>query len=87
MSNNMKTNKYKRYESFETLERVKRWPQLLKRFSKVRIYSAEHMAYWRGTGQGYTLDKSESALWDFEDAFKRTNHCCPQKRIQFEKDN
>ncbi len=67
----------------ETLERIKRWPQLLSRFPSVRIYSAEHDAYWRGTGQGYTISPQESHIWPIEKALARTRHCCPMKRIQF----
>lgn len=75
--------KYKRMKDRETLERLKRWPALLTRFPRVRIYSAEHGAWWRDTGQGYTLDPCESAVWDVRAAFKRTRHCGPEKRIQF----
>lgn len=74
---------YRKYNDRETLERLKRWSQLMSRFPKVRIYSAEHHAYWRGTGQGYTLNPLESAIWDCEEAFKETRHCCYRKRIQF----
>jgi hypothetical protein len=77
----------KKYEDRETLERIKRWPALVRRFSRVRIYSAEHCAYWRGTGQGYTDDPTDSAVWDCQAAFDRTSHCCPKKRIQFIRDN
>jgi hypothetical protein len=38
----------RRYDDRETLERIKRWPGLLIRFRRVRIYSAEHGAFWRG---------------------------------------
>lgn len=78
----MKYN-YRRYDYKETLYRIKRWPTLLSRFPFVRIYSAEHQAYWRGTGQGYTLIPEESAIWEAEDAFDRTKHCGPEKKIEF----
>jgi len=78
----MKAN-YRRYEDRETLERIKRWPQLIGRFPRVRIYSAEHDAYWRRYGQGYTVEKGESAVWDCMDAFRKTMHCDPIKGIQF----
>ncbi len=76
-------NIFKKYNDRETLERIKRWPSLMHRFDTVRIYSAEHGAYWRGTGQGYTTEPNESNIWDIEEAFNRTKHCCPQKQIQF----
>ncbi len=67
----------------ETLERINRWPSLMKRFKHVRIYSAQWSAFWRGTGQGYTSDSAESAVWAIEEAFECTRHCGPEKKIQF----
>ncbi len=74
---------FTRYDDTETLERIKRWPSLLKRFPRVRIYSAEHHAYWRGTGQGYTDQTESSTVMDIEEAFAKTRHCGPEKRIRF----
>ncbi len=79
----MEYNSYKRLEDRETLERIKRWPNLMKRFSCVRIYSVEWLAFWRNTGQGYTEKATESAVWTIEAAFVRTKHCGPKKKIQF----
>jgi hypothetical protein len=79
----MKNQRYKNYNDRETLERIKRWPQLIKRFPFVRIYSAQWNAFWRNTGQGYTENPNESAIWTCEDAFKNTIHCGPEKKIQF----
>lgn len=76
-------NSFVKYTDRETLERIKRWPSLKNRFPNVRIYSVEHMAYWRGKGNGYTNNESESDIWTCEEAFKRTNHCGPEKQIQF----
>ena len=80
---NIKYDAYRRYTLWETLERIKRWPSLIKRFPYVRIYSAEHNAFWRGTGQGYTDDEDASDVLRIEKAFEMTNHCGPEKRIQF----
>ena len=74
---------FKRYEDRETLERLKRWPGLFKRFQKVRIFSAEWGYFWRGNGIGYTSNPEESDVKTIEDAFKQTRHCGPEKRIQF----
>ncbi len=74
---------YSRYDDRETLERLKRWPKLKGRFPEVRIYSAEHGAFWRGSGQGYTCDSAQSDIWPCDKAFEATRHCCEQKRIQF----
>lgn len=76
-------NKFVKHPTSESLERVKRWPSLKTRFGKVRIYSCEHQAYWRGTGQGYTTDPSESDILTMEDAFEKTRHCDPEKKITF----
>ena len=76
---------FKRYDDRETLERIKRWPVLMNRFLNVRIFSAEHNAYWRKTGQGYTENENESAIWNMKRAYKRTCHCGPEKQIQFVK--
>ena len=83
----MTQDKHKKWKKFETLERLKRWPSTMKRFPRVRIFSAEHGAYWRGTGQGYTDDPTASEVWDIEAAFERTRHCCEMKMIRFVPDN
>ena len=80
----MKRNPFVRRDNIETLERVKRWPQLKTRFDFVRIYSAEWGAYWRGTGQGYTETPAESAVLSFDAAFCMTSHCGPEKKIEYE---
>jgi len=73
----------KRYSDRETLERIKRWPNLVKRFPRVRIYSAQWGAFWKGSGNGYTGNASESDVLDIGHAVARTNHCGPEKQIQF----
>ena len=73
----------RRYDDRETLERIKRWPFLVVRFPRVRIYSAEHGAFWRGKGNGYTENANESDVIDISDAMARTCHCGPEKQIQF----
>lgn len=74
---------FKRRSDRETVERIKRWPSLMKRFQRVRIYSAQWGYYWRGTGQGYTSNPLESDVLDIEVAFEMTRHCGPEKKIQF----
>jgi len=76
-------NRFKKYNDRETLERIKRWPNFIKRFPNVRIYSAEHGAFWRGKGNGYTINPMESDIVSCEEAFKKTYHCGPEKQIQF----
>ena len=81
MSKRVPYHRLRRFDHGETPERIKRWPGLMRRFPRVRIYSAEHDAYWRGTGQGYTQDKTKSAVLDCEEAFNRVQHCGPEKLI------
>ena len=73
----------KRLQDRETLARIKRWPHLISRFPKVRIYSAEHAAYWRGAGHGYTHNPLESHVLTCEQAVRKTQHCDDAKGIQF----
>lgn len=49
----------------------------------VRVYSNEHFMYWRPAAAGYTPDGLEAGVWQFEDAFRMTKHCSPQKQIEF----
>ena len=50
---------------------------------KVRIWSREHGAYWRPDGKGYTDNKAEAGIFDFQDAFLRTRHCGREKQIEY----
>jgi hypothetical protein len=50
---------------------------------KVRIWSREHQMYWRPNAQGYTGEPSAAGVYDFEDAYKRTKHCGPEKMIEY----
>ncbi len=49
----------------------------------VLIWSAEHGAFWRPGAAGYTTKEDEAGVWDFADAYDRTKHCGPEKRIEF----
>lgn len=64
---------------------MKRWPGLRARWSgrNVRIYSNEHEMFWRPNGAGYTADKAEAGVYDFDDAWARTSHCGPEKKIGY----
>jgi hypothetical protein len=68
-----------------SLEEIKENPELEQemQYSLVRIWSDEHEAFWRPNGSGYTADGLRAGIWRFSDAFKKTNHCDPGKRIQF----
>lgn len=73
----------------EKLERLKRWPTLRGRWygKQVRIWSGEHEAYWRPGGAGYTADGLEAGIFAFEDAWDRSSHCDPSKRIEYKMAN
>jgi hypothetical protein len=49
----------------------------------VYIWSAEHGAYWRVGGAGYTENKSEAGIWTMQDAYLTTMHCGREKRIEY----
>lgn len=50
----------------------------------VRIWSGEHGAYWRAESSGYTSDSLSAGVYEFDEAWRRTRHCGPEKRIAFE---
>jgi hypothetical protein len=49
----------------------------------VLIWSGEHQAYWRPNGNGYTLDRDVAGRWYLLDARRQTQHCGPEKKIEF----
>jgi len=49
----------------------------------VFIWSAEHHAFWRPDGAGYTEHLSAAGRYSFRAAFDRTKHCGPEKRIEY----
>lgn len=52
--------------------------------TKVHIYSREHHAWWRAAGSGYTTDVRDAGVYTFEDAWRRSSHCDPEKGIEYE---
>ncbi len=69
-----------------TLNELKKAPDLKQAWvgKKVFIWSDEHNAYWRPNGCGHTVRISAAGTYDFEDAFRRTSHCGPEKQIEYE---
>jgi hypothetical protein len=51
----------------------------------VRIWSGEHGAYWRAGGSGYVACACGAGLYSLADAYRRTKHCGPEKRIAFDR--
>jgi hypothetical protein len=68
-----------------TLKKLKRYPKLGRFFAHhlVRIWSGEHGCWWRPNGAGYTVDALYAGVYFFDDAYKRTRHCGPEKQIEF----
>ena len=49
---------------------------------RVRIYSAQHGAYWCPDGHGYTTDPEQAWITTREEAEHATGHCGPEKMIE-----
>ena len=69
-----------------TLVKLKRYPTLRRHlFGKlVRIWSGEHMAWWRANASGYTTVKSAAGVYTFEDAWMASSHCDKSKKIDYQ---
>lgn len=65
-----------------TLQHLLRHPEKLARFEKVRIWSGEWKQWWMPNGQSYSPNIEDAGIYDVEDAFKRTRHCGPEKKIK-----
>jgi hypothetical protein len=50
----------------------------------VRIWSQQWKSWWRPEAQGYTRDPGQAWVLPFEEAFRRTRHCGPEKGIEFQ---
>lgn len=57
---------------------------LLKSDPPCRIWSNEHLAWWRANAAGYTTQEIDAGVYTFQDAWKRTSHCDVTKGIVFE---
>lgn len=66
-----------------SLRHYQRNPDRLPLGVRVRIWSAEHGAYWRPDGGGYTIHAAAAGTWVSQDAFACTRHCGPEKQIWF----
>ena len=68
-----------------TLEQIKENHMIIDALKNkgVRIWSGEWETYWSPGGRGYTPDGLQAGVWEFEDAYKRTNHCGPEKKIEY----
>ena len=51
--------------------------------AKVRIWSGQWHAWWRDNGNGYTDEIGEAGIYAFADAWRRTHHCGPEKKIEY----
>ena len=50
---------------------------------RVKIYSTEHRAYWGPDWSGY-FDSRFAGVYSFEEAYRRTSYCGPEKGIHYE---
>lgn len=66
-----------------SLAHYQRHPDKMPAGRRVRIWSAEHGAYWRTNGQGYTVHREAAGEWVIQDAFAATRHCHRDKKIWF----
>ncbi|MCA0973452.1 hypothetical protein LCL99_03100 [Halomonas denitrificans] len=64
-----------------TQQHIKKHPEKLVRFDRVRIWSGEWHMWWRCSAQGYTADMDEAGVFDAYDAWERVAHCGPEKKI------
>lgn len=88
-----KSSRYNKYSlrvpmpGWETLDRMKRWPSILKKWidagRQVRIWSREHLMYWCKEGDGYTTDECFAGVVEMREAYRMTRHCGPEKQIYF----
>ena len=68
-----------------TQQYIIRKPSAADRFVgyNVHIWSGEWSAYWRSDGSGYTNDVVDAGVYSWDDAWRRTSHCGPEKKIEF----
>lgn len=51
---------------------------------RVLIWSSQRQCWWRPEGRGYAMDPRQAGAYTFEEAFRRTSHCGPEKGIAFD---
>lgn len=68
-----------------TLNAMKRNPALLDRFAgkPVRIWSGQWRQWWLPHASGYTNDAARAGVYAFSDAWDRSSHCGPEKKIEY----
>jgi hypothetical protein len=66
-----------------TLEAARTDPARKLALDKVRIWSDEHRAWWGPEGRGYFTELTAAGVYDIEEAYRLTQHCCSKKKIQF----
>lgn len=67
-----------------TLEAVGSGAAALTGNPTVRIWSGEWHAYWCPNKCGYTTEIEKAGLYSFDEAYRSTRHCGPEKHISYE---
>ena len=64
-----------------TQQHLKKHPEKLERFDKVRIWSGQWGAWWRPDGAGYTERKEHAGIYGIDSAWACVSHCGREKKI------
>ena len=67
-----------------TLVHLHRHPEKRHRFKRVRIWSGEHMAWWRPNSRGYTDCECQAGIYTMDEAWATSSHCCKKKKIVYQ---
>jgi hypothetical protein len=61
--------------------RCKKFLRFIRR--PVKIFSGQWKLYWRSGSQGYTPHWEEAGTWRFEEAYRITQTCGREKKIEY----
>lgn len=69
-----------------TLVGMKRNPGIKEKFKgkKVRIWSGQWRQWWRPGANGYSPLAEEAGIYEFDDAWDKSAHCGPEKKISYQ---